>query len=209
MSEHRSLVPGLVAPALLVAAALVAAVALGCTGAGPAGSPAGGSGDPVSSDAAPPPTGTAPAGTAAGAGPSQPVGSPPAETTQPGASQALPLEPPAAALAAEGGDPVTAQLGTYTWGDGGSDSPWLPGAPITVGAGEPLVVSFDPPLVPSSWLAILAAPDADGPAGARPLAEGLGSPILTAPAPGRYTLALTVTVEGQGTAHYAWMLEVR
>ena len=35
-------------------------------------------------------------------------------------------EPPAASIAVEGGDPVTGQLGTFTWGDGGSDSPWLP-----------------------------------------------------------------------------------
>ena len=51
-------------------------------------------------------------------------------------------EPPAAALAVEGGDPVTGQLGTFTWGDGGSDSPWLPGAPIAVGTGEQLTVSI-------------------------------------------------------------------
>ena len=36
-------------------------------------------------------------------------------------------EPPAATLAAEGGDPVAGQLGSYTWAGGGSDSPWLPG----------------------------------------------------------------------------------
>ena len=27
-------------------------------------------------------------------------------------------------------------LGSFTWGDGGSDSPWLPGAPIAVGVGR-------------------------------------------------------------------------
>ena len=51
-------------------------------------------------------------------------------------------EPPAATLAAEGGDPVAGSLGSFTWGDGGSDSPWLPGAPISVGAGEPLTVTL-------------------------------------------------------------------
>jgi hypothetical protein len=51
-------------------------------------------------------------------------------------------EPPAATLAVEGGDPVTGQLGTFTWGDGGSDSPWLPGSPIAVGTGEQLTVTI-------------------------------------------------------------------
>ena len=51
-------------------------------------------------------------------------------------------EPPAASLAVEGGDPVVGQLGSFTWGDGGSDSPWLPGAPIPVGAGERLTVAI-------------------------------------------------------------------
>ena len=57
------------------------------------------------------------------------------------ASPATATEPPAASLAVEGGDPVTGQLGTFTWGDGGSDSPWLPGAPIAVGTGEQLTVT--------------------------------------------------------------------
>ena len=35
--------------------------------------------------------------------------------------------PPDALLAAEGGDPVAGQLGTYVWFESGSDSPWLPG----------------------------------------------------------------------------------
>ena len=50
--------------------------------------------------------------------------------------------PPAATLAADGGDPAVGQLGSYTWLDGGSDSPWLPGTPLTVGAGEPLTVTI-------------------------------------------------------------------
>ena len=36
--------------------------------------------------------------------------------------------PPDAELAAEGGDPVTGQLGTYIWAGAGSDSPWLRGS---------------------------------------------------------------------------------
>ena len=50
----------------------------------------------------------------------------PAPPARPSRSRA---EPPAATLAVEGGDPVAGQLGSFTWNGGGSDSPWLPGAP--------------------------------------------------------------------------------
>ena len=46
--------------------------------------------------------------------------------------------PPLFEGATEGGDPVTGSLGSFTWGDGGSDSPWLPGGEIAVGTGEQL-----------------------------------------------------------------------
>ena len=56
-------------------------------------------------------------------------------------------------LAVEGGDPVTGQLGTFTWGDGGSDSPWLPGAPIAVGTGEQLTVTIGDGVGVATWSA--------------------------------------------------------
>ncbi|MEA2610414.1 MAG: hypothetical protein QOG32_140 [Chloroflexota bacterium] len=88
---------------------------------------------------------------AAGSGPAVPTVSPAAvgvgatATAGIGASPSVPptassTQPPDAALAAEGGDPVIGQLGSFTWGAGGSDSPWLPGAPLVVGVGERLRV---------------------------------------------------------------------
>src|SRR4051812_37540605 len=71
--------------------------------------------------------------------------------------------PPAAALAVEGGDPVDGQLGTYVWGDGGSDSPWLHGALITVGAREPLSVALRPDQQIASWSARFVAATAEAP----------------------------------------------
>ena len=50
----------------------------------------------------------------------------------------------AASLAVEGGDPVAGSLGSYTWAGGGSDSPWLPGAPMRVGSGERLRLTLAP-----------------------------------------------------------------
>lgn len=119
--------------------------------------------------------------------------------------------PPQAMLAAEGGDPVVGQLGTYVWADGGSDSPWLPGAPIAVGAGEPLAVTLDGDALIESWTAIHVPATADGPAGAVTLGAGTGaaSPTFAAPGPGSWTVDLEVVfAAGVGSAHYAWRLDV-
>lgn len=117
--------------------------------------------------------------------------------------------PPAARLAAEGGDPVEGQLGTYTWGDGGSDSPWLSGAPIAVGAGEPLTVTLDGTPSIASWTAIHVPVTADGPAGGVVLGSGTGVPTFAAPGSGSWTVDLEVVfADGLGTAHYAWRLDV-
>ncbi len=118
--------------------------------------------------------------------------------------------PPAAWLAAEGGDAVAGQLGTYIWGDAGSDSPWLPGAPISVGAGEPLTVTFDPALPVASWRARMVSSDADGPDGARVLGDGAGDPSFQAPAAGSWTVEVFVEFgSSAGDASYFWRLDVR
>jgi hypothetical protein len=118
--------------------------------------------------------------------------------------------PPGAMLAAEGGDPVTGQLGTYTWRDGGSDSPWLPGAPIAAGAGEPLSVSLEPATPIASWRARSVPASADGPAGAASLREGAGSPRFAAPGAGAWTIEVHVVFDdGLGDASYFWRLVVR
>lgn len=122
-------------------------------------------------------------------------------------SSELPASPPEASLAADGGDSVAGQLGTYTWADGGSDSVWLQGAPLTVGHDEPLTITFRPIVPVSSWRARLVKAGADGPAGARTI--GLGSAGVVgfqAPAAGRWTVELTVTFVGQDQASYAWLL---
>jgi len=118
--------------------------------------------------------------------------------------------PPAAGMAAEGGDPVTGQLGTYVWGDAGSDSPWLPGAPIAVGVGEPLTVTFDPAIPVSTWRARMVPAAAAGPDGASSLGLGAGDPRFGAAEPGSWTVEVHVAfVAGRGDASYFWRLDVR
>jgi hypothetical protein len=132
---------------------------------------------------------------------SAPQTAPQAATTAPA------IGPPVGRLAAEGGDPVSGQLGTYVWRDAGSDSPWLPGAPVTVGAGEPLTVTFDPAIGIASWRARLVPADADGPDDATLLGQGVGDPAFQAPGPGSWTVEVHVVFEA-GDASYFWRLDV-
>jgi hypothetical protein len=118
--------------------------------------------------------------------------------------------PPSGRLSAEGGDPVVGQLGTYTWADGGSDSPWLPGAPIELGAGEPLTVSFEPTITTEGWQARSVPSTAAGPDGATVLGMGSGAPTFPAPGAGSWTIEVHVTFgDGAGDASYFWRLDVR
>jgi hypothetical protein len=132
-------------------------------------------------------------------------------TPSPTASPVEPAgTPPAASVSAEGGDPVVGQLGSYTWGGGGSDSPWLPGTPVTVGAREPLTVTVagDPPV--SQWTARRTRAGATNQVGAIPVGSGSGPIAIDAPASGSWTLAVSVTFAGGlGSATWYWRLDVR
>jgi hypothetical protein len=170
-----------------VSALLLGVVLAACTG-GSAPTVATGTATPASAPAA---TDDAPA-------PSAPAASEPAIT-----------EPPAAALAAEGGDPIAGQLGTYIWGDGGSDAPWLPGAPIRVGAGELLTVTLEPDVGIAAWRARYVPAASTDPAGATALGSGSGSPSFPAPADGPWTVEVAIDFSAdQGTASYFWRLDV-
>ena len=118
--------------------------------------------------------------------------------------------PPEALLAVEGGDPVMGQLGTNTWKNGGSDAPWLRGAPITVGAGEPLTVTFLPGFDVASWRTRYVPAASDGQSGGASLGEGVGQPTFQAPAAGSWTVDVTVTFHVEnGRADYYWRLDVQ
>jgi hypothetical protein len=148
-----------------------------------------------------------------------PATEPPANAVRPGSTGSATASiatdrssasgPPLAELGAEGGDPTAGQLGTYTWGDGGSDSPWLLGARIGVGSGEPLTVTFAPPARVGSWKARAVPSTSDGPADAIVLGHGSGTPRFEAPEPGTWTVEVRVVfAKGAGTASYFWQLAV-
>jgi hypothetical protein len=153
---------------------------------------------------------TGPSGSAVPSGPL--VTLPPTEAVAPPPQDAstATTEPPAATLAVEGGDPVAGQLGTFIWGDGGSDSPWLPGSPIAVGAGERLTVALADGVGVATWSAKrVPAGSTDG-AGAVGLGTG-GPPIaFDAPEAGSWSLQVTVDFDGGlGSASYYWLATVR
>ena len=152
------------------------------------------------------------AGPSGSAAPSAAVATPP-PTVGLASSSAAPTagtEPPAATLAVEGGDPVSGQLGTFIWGDGGSDSPWLPGSPIGIGTGERLTVALADGVGVATWSAKrVPAGTTDG-SGAVGL--GTGGPPIAFDAPGAGSWSVQVTIDfdgGLGSASYYWLVTVR
>lgn len=117
--------------------------------------------------------------------------------------------PPDAWMQVEGGDPVTGELGSYTWGSTGSAAPWLRGAPISVGVGERLELALDPFLEIESWSTRFVPYENDAPTGAVSLGSGVGDPGFPAPPAGTWTVEVTVVfADGQGDARYAWAVRV-
>jgi hypothetical protein len=176
--------------AVVIASLALAGLVLACAGQAPGGT--------ASPSASP----SAPAATVPGSGAAVATASASAPT--PGAA------PPQASLAAEGGDPVIGQLGTFTWADGGSDSPWLPGTPATVGAGEPLTISLADGVSIEAWSAKrVPAGTTDG-AGAVGLGSGVSPATFKAPGPGSWSVQVQVTFAGNlGAGAYYWQLTVR
>ncbi len=175
--------------AILSVALLVSA----CDAQRPIGSP-GGSTSPTGSIATGPTVGpTVTAGAQATTGTSQ-----------------TPVEPPPASLAAEGGDPVAGQLGSFTWGGGGSDSPWLPGTPVSVGAAEPLTIALGGGVAVAEWSARRVPAGTTNGTGAVALGGG-GAPVaFAAPGPGTWSVQVIVRFAGDlGSAAYYWQLAVR
>jgi hypothetical protein len=122
-----------------------------------------------------------------------------------------PIEmPPLASLAVEGGDPVVGELGSFAWQNAGSDSPWLPGSPMRIGAGEPLELSIAGEVGIDSWqVNYVPADDLDSitPVG---LGDGGGAPItFSPPPPGTWSVHVGVRfADGLGSAAYYWSIEV-
>ncbi len=140
------------------------------------------------------------------------VASPPGATPTPPTLPPASSAPPTAALAVEGGDPVAGQLGSFTWGGGGSDSPWLPGAPLELGAGEPITVSLEPETPVAEWTASRVDAGVTDGSGAVSLGSGSGPIAFTSPEAETGTWSVLVDVrfgDDLGSAAYYWRLTIK
>ena len=118
--------------------------------------------------------------------------------------------PPDATLQVDGGDPVVGQLGSFTWGDGGSDSPWLPGSPVAVGTGERAIVTLTGGVGVASWTARRVPAGTQDGSGAVGLGSGAGPIAFAVPVPGAWSVQIEVRYAGGlGSGAYYWQLTVR
>ena len=181
-------------PPAMTAFVIIAVLAFGCSG-------------PVGATSSPPPATVATAAHSESAVPPTPSA---VAATSPSGSQPPGDAPPEATLVVEGGDPVTGKLGAYIWADGGSDSSWLPGAPIKAGAGETLTMTLDGDLGVAGWTARRVPAGTPGGAGAGELGSGSSGPVtFSAPEKGVWSVQVNVDFAGGlGSASYYWQIEV-
>ena len=119
-------------------------------------------------------------------------------------------QPPAASIAVDGGDPVVGELGSFTWQNSGSDSPWLDGNPIHIGSGETLTVTFAETVAIETWTASrVDSTTLDGSI-AVGLGEGTLDPVaFSGPPKGTWSVNVNVWfVDNVGSASYYWLVEV-
>ena len=150
----------------------------------------------------------------AAAGPSAPAMpsvEPSADTppSEPPVTEPAMAQPPGASITVEGGDPVDGQLGSFTWHNGGSDGPWLPGSPIHIGSGERLRLAFAQPVRLADWTVSRAPAGASG-SGVVGMAEGSGEPVTFDPPPaGSWSVNVNVWfADNLGSAAYYWLIDV-
>lgn len=131
---------------------------------------------------------------------------PPTQTGAPSeAASRPPLDdlPPDAAVLVAGADPLLGQLGGYTWGNGGSDAPWLQGTRGAVPPDRPLQFGLSRDVAIDAWSVAYAAAGLPSPERLIPL-DPTGAPLEVVPPPaGRWTVVLRVRF-GQGLGDAAW-----
>jgi hypothetical protein len=122
----------------------------------------------------------------------------------------VPPEPPSATLAGADARPIAGALGSYTWGDAGSDSPWIVVRPRRAAGGAgPWTLAFEPVLPIGSWTAAWAGIRDGRPGPVEGFDHGTADDVSFAgpSSPGPWTLKVEVTFAGGGNAVYYWRLE--
>lgn len=145
---------------------------------------------------------------AATAGPSV-AASDPAPST---AGESIPTDlpgPPLAALSA-GSVLVDGALGTFTWGGGGSDAPWIvPPAERAIADGGPFSVTFTPPIPVERWTMSWAPITAEGAGSPTGGLEGTGPlpAVGPVPGPGPWSLAVRAWFGAGREATWFWRVD--
>ena len=143
-------------------------------------------------------TSSAAAGSASGSVAAPTTHATPADATP---ADATPAQPPVARLAVPPAPATAGALGSYTWLGAGSDSPWLPGAAVSLPPGRVASVTFEPSLPFVSWRARTGTASGDG---LQLLAEGGGRPVeFVVPVIAR-TVELTVDYGSAGSVTWYW-----
>jgi len=147
------------------------------------------------------------------------AGGPPATPASPSEAlhASIPIDtlaaPPAAGLAGLA-DPADASLpgalGSYTWGEEGSDAPWIvPSSGGRGGIGAELSVSFEPAVAATTWVARWAPISADAAGDVASAAEGTGRVLFTGPAAaGSWSLQLEAAFGAGRNAVWYWRIEI-
>lgn len=189
----------------VVAAALGATLVAACTTGSATPSPSA-----VAPEASAPAT-TTPTPRPVTPPPATPSGSPsstPAAPT-PAPEVEVPATPPRALLVDTNGVSIAGALGSYTWGDGGSDSPWIVvrAGRAATGAG-PWTLSSAPDVPVDSWTAAWAPIRNGRPGQIEGYEQGTTGPVtFTGPTgPGPWTLKVEVRFARGGSAVYFWRL---
>lgn len=121
-------------------------------------------------------------------------------------------EPPEAMLSGETlpGEPAVGDLGSYTWGEEGSDAPWIVSDRGAVAKpGTPVGVTFTPIVAPPAWTVRWAPISAGGAGEVASAAQGTGQVVFTVPdTAGPWSLQLDARFgTGHGATWY-WRVDV-
>jgi hypothetical protein len=122
-------------------------------------------------------------------------------------------EPPVALLLGDaiGREPAVGDLGAYSWGQEGSDAPWIVSKPgMRAKPGVPVSVSFDPPVAPTAWTVRWAPITAAGAGDVVSWAEGSGDVTFAVPGEaGAWSLYLEARFGTGHDANWFWRVDVR
>ena len=157
------------------------------------------------------PSGATPAGFPATAAPGATPSA--AVAAEPTPVPTAPLsEPPQALLVGETlpGEPAVGDLGSWTWGETGSDAPWIvSGRGAVARPGTPVGVTFSPIVTPPSWVVRWAPITAGGAGDVASASEGTGEVEFAVPdAAGAWSLQLDARFGTGHSATWYWRVDV-